>query len=662
MSDPVNIVDSVTPSLGARVTSDGELKVNISSGVLAVVTEVAAPTSAGVTSVEANPIQGVDGGVPVPVSGTVTANIGSIPAIGGSVDVLNFPSVQNVAGTLGVSGGSINLVDGVYPSRKLAVNADGTIGVSIVSGLSGGIELIDNTVSSTPAGTTATAANPIQGVTGGVPVNVAIVSGGSGGGGSSNTVAPTNAGTTATTANPVQGVTGGVPMSVSGTVSVSNNLAISNFPTVQAVSGNVNAAISGTINVGNFPSSQSITGVVATSITGTPNVAVTNYPALQNVSGNVNVGNFPAIQNVSGTINAAIIGGNTAAVKVDGSAVTQPISGLVTASITGTPNVAITNFPSIQSVSGNVNATVSGGVTVSNFPATQAVSGLVNASITGVPNVALNVGGTALSNANPAPVAIISGGGASNTVAATSAGTTATTANPIQGVTGGVAVPISGTVSIGNNVSIANFPTTQAVSGLVNASITGTPNVNISNFPSVQNVSGSINATLSTLPALVASSAAIGQVGAKTGGVEVTPTISTSAYTLGYIVGGVITFSSALLAAGTGILQSILIRCKSVQTSGFKLYLFKSNPTNSTWTDRTAPAISNSDLPALIGVYPLSSPDTGLNGTATIWESDGIGKALVIGATTMYGILVTTGTPTFSSTSDLTIALGILQD
>jgi hypothetical protein len=43
---------------------------------------------------------------------------------------------------------------------------------------------------------------------------------GSGGSGGGNTVAPTAAGTSATTANPVQGVTGGVPLPVSGTVNI----------------------------------------------------------------------------------------------------------------------------------------------------------------------------------------------------------------------------------------------------------------------------------------------------------------------------------------------------------------------------------------------------------------------------------------------------------
>jgi hypothetical protein len=61
----------------------------------------------------------------------------------------------------------------------------------------------------------------------------------------------------------------------------------------------------------------------------------------------------------AGTTKIPIDGGNSTAVKVDGSAVTQPVSG----------SVSVSNFPATQPVSGSVS--------VSNFPATQPVSGTV---------------------------------------------------------------------------------------------------------------------------------------------------------------------------------------------------------------------------------------------------------------------------------------------
>lgn len=168
--------------------------------------------------------------------------------------------------------------------------------------------------------------------------------------------------------------------------------------------------------------------------------------------------------------------------------------------------------------------------------------------------------------------------------------------------------------------------------------------------------------SIATAPALVASTAHIGNVGGSTAKIAVTPTVTaSSAYTTGNLVGGLMTFSSALLTAGSGVLESISIRCKSVQTATFTFFLFDSNPTNSTWTNKSAPAINASDIPFLVGAYQLASYSSGL-GTHTIYTLNGISQAISAGATTLYGVLTVTGTPTFASTSDITVVLGILQD
>lgn len=62
------------------------------------------------------------------------------------------------------------------------------------------------------------------------------------------------------------------------------SVAVSNFPATQDVSG--------TVNVGNFPATQNVGGTVN----------VGNLPATQQVAGTVSVGNFPATQAVSGTV------------------------------------------------------------------------------------------------------------------------------------------------------------------------------------------------------------------------------------------------------------------------------------------------------------------------------------------------------------------------
>jgi hypothetical protein len=136
----------------------------------------------------------------------------------------------------------------------------------------------------------------------------------------------------------------------------------------------------------------------------------------------------------------------------------------------------------------------------------------------------------------------------------------------------------------------------------------------------------------------------------------VTPAITAGAYTAGQEVGGLMTFP---VGGASGILESIRVTCASVQTTTLKLYIFDANPTNSTWTDHSTPAINAADIPFLRGVFTLASPDSGL-GTHTIWNMEGIAASFV--AATLYGVMIVVGTPTFASTSGITVKLGIIDD
>jgi hypothetical protein len=151
--------------------------------------------------------------------------------------------------------------------------------------------------------------------------------------------------------------------------------------------------------------------------------------------------------------------------------------------------------------------------------------------------------------------------------------------------------------------------------------------------------------------------------------VTVSPAItSIIPYVTGNQVGGLMTFSSAVNSITySGVIDSIVIKSKSIQTSGFNLYLFKTNPASSTWTDKTTPAINASDIPYLIGVYSFDATDDSGLGTITLYQSSstlGNGnspKAIVLTSSNLYGVLVATGTPTFNSTSDISVTVNILK-
>jgi hypothetical protein len=158
------------------------------------------------------------------------------------------------------------------------------------------------------------------------------------------------------------------------------NVAVTNFPASQNINGSVSIngevevkndtgnplPVTGTVTVGNFPATQPISG----------SVSVNNLPATQPISGSVSVSNFPATQAVTGTFwpPTQPISGS---VSVSNFPATQPISGTVTANQGTSPWVtSVNNFPATQSViqgtspwvvSGTVNV---GSNQISSFPAT----------------------------------------------------------------------------------------------------------------------------------------------------------------------------------------------------------------------------------------------------------------------------------------------------
>lgn len=916
---PVSGTLGVTNSALSNLQFDTSnyLKVNVVSGGGGSSNTVTA-TAAGTTATTANPVQGVTGGIAMPISAVslplptgaaqdstvtaVTTSLGtdgtSPPTLpGGSSGVRGWlrnistilAATQTVSGTVtaNVAGGNTTAVktDGSAVTQPVSATAlplptgaaqDGTDstgvtqltgGVGIRGWLSGCFSKL-STIATSLAGTIAVSNSALTNMQfdGSNYLKVNVVTGGSG---SSNTVAATAAGTTATTANPVQGVTGGVALPVSGTF----------WPTTQPVSATAlplptgaatDTTVAGvTTALGTDGTSPPTLPGSSSGVRGWLRYIASLLSATQTVQ-------FPSAQAISGTVTANVQGGNTTAVKVDGSTVTQPISAsalplpsgaaqdgtdstgvtqlsggvgirgwlsgcfsklsaiatsvsstlvvsnpalsnlqfdssdflkvnIASGTITGTSNtVAATNAGTtattanpVQGVTGGVALPVSGTfwqttqpISASALPLPSGASqdgtdatgvtqlsggvgirGWLSGCFSKLSAIATSVAGTlavsnsALSNlqfdgSNYLKVNVVTGGGgSSNTVAATAAGTTASTANPVQGVTGGVAMPVSGTfwqstqpvsaaslplpsgaatsakqpalgtagsaatdvISVQGIASMTALKTdgsgvTQPVSGtfwqttqpvsaatlplpsgastsakqpalgtagtassdvLTVQGITSMTPLKVDGSGVTQPVSGTFwqatqpvsgtfwqttqPVSIATLPALAAGTNAIGQVGGKTAKVAVSPTVTASAYTTGNIVGGKITFSNALLTAGSGILESISVKSKTTQTASFALAIFDSNPSNSTWTDKTAPAINAADLPFLVGIYSLSVSPISL-GTGSVYNLNGIGQALNAGATTLYGILIVTGTPTFGSTSDITVTLGLLQD
>jgi len=154
----------------------------------------------------------------------------------------------------------------------------------------------------------------------------------------------------------------------------------------------------------------------------------------------------------------------------------------------------------------------------------------------------------------------------------------------------------------------------------------------------------------------------IGEVGGKIATITVTPTLTVAgAYTAGEFVGTSATalvFANAVrVSAGSGIIESAVLVDYALQSKACELWLFDTAVTppvdNAAWT------ITDAHAATCIGVIPFSTYyASALN---SVSSEKGLGIAFKAIATTIWGALVTRGTPTYAS-GDVTIRLSILLD
>lgn len=160
-----------------------------------------------------------------------------------------------------------------------------------------------------------------------------------------------------------------------------------------------------------------------------------------------------------------------------------------------------------------------------------------------------------------------------------------------------------------------------------------------------------------------ASEAHIGEVGNNQVTVTVAQTVTAaSAYASGNAVGGLITFAAAArVAAGSGLIQSIVVNSKSLQSTQMDLVVFSANPTGSTCTDKNAVAVAAADFDKVLGVAHIT--DWTALGTPSAGQAQNLAMPFALSAgTTLYGCLVTRSTPTFTATTDISVSLRVIRN
>lgn len=149
--------------------------------------------------------------------------------------------------------------------------------------------------------------------------------------------------------------------------------------------------------------------------------------------------------------------------------------------------------------------------------------------------------------------------------------------------------------------------------------------------------------------------------------VTVTPNLASFAtpYSSGDVLGGLNTIPLAVMDAhSSASVDSFVTLDAANQKSKVDLIFFSAIPANTTFTDNSAYALSDLDLPLLLGRLSVQDTDYVSSGSANAeatLRSIGLILQAAQGSKTLYCVAVSRGTPTYGSASDLSFKLGIRE-
>ena len=140
-----------------------------------------------------------------------------------------------------------------------------------------------------------------------------------------------------------------------------------------------------------------------------------------------------------------------------------------------------------------------------------------------------------------------------------------------------------------------------------------------------------------------------------------TPAITAGAYAANDAVGGLLTFALAgrQVSEGGSILVDVLIVDDAGQDAELELWLF--NQTFTAMADNAAWAPAEADLENCIAVVSTSGSTWRAAGTPSVINIE-CTRRIDLAGTSLFGQLVTRGTPTYVATDDLTVKIKLLQD
>jgi len=153
----------------------------------------------------------------------------------------------------------------------------------------------------------------------------------------------------------------------------------------------------------------------------------------------------------------------------------------------------------------------------------------------------------------------------------------------------------------------------------------------------------------------------IGSVGSEGITISQTPTVTVSgAYTANDALGGLLTFADAARSAGKGgVLKDVIIIDDAGQDAATELWLFSDTITPA--VDNAAFVLTQPDIRKVVAIVSSADGTWRACGTPSVNRIETSQRYHCVG-TSLYGQLVTRGTPTETAIDDITVILGILQD
>ena len=143
----------------------------------------------------------------------------------------------------------------------------------------------------------------------------------------------------------------------------------------------------------------------------------------------------------------------------------------------------------------------------------------------------------------------------------------------------------------------------------------------------------------------------------------VSPTLDTAAYGAGDLVGGKLTLTDILPAGGAPVsmLVSAVVVDQANQKAALDLVFWKSDPSGTTFTDQAALDVADADNKKIAGVVSVLATDYvsfADNAIATVKTSLPLFSSN--GSRTLYMAVVSRGTPTYATATDMQITLTVI--